>query len=101
MGAALVWLINTVVTLYIWAIIIMAVMSWLIVFNVINSRNTFVSRVLDFFAAITEPALRPIRRMIPLLGGVDLSPIVLILGLQFLLIIFNRTLAGPLVAALG
>jgi YggT family protein len=101
MGYALVWLVNAVLDLYIWVIIIMAVMSWLIAFNVINPRNQFVYQVLRFFEAVTEPALRPIRRVIPLLGGVDLSPIVLILGLQFIKIVFNRVLAGPLVAMLG
>jgi YggT family protein len=100
MGYALVWLVNTVVNLYIWVIIIMAVMSWLIAFNVINARNNLVYQVLRFFEAVTEPALRPLRRIIPSLGGVDLTPIVLILGLQFLLIVFNRTLA-PFLFTLG
>jgi YggT family protein len=100
MGYALVWLVNTVVTLYIWVIIIMAVMSWLIAFNVINARNTFVYQILRFFEAVTEPVLRPLRRVIPSLGGVDLTPIVLILGLQFLLIIFNRAVA-PYLLLLG
>jgi YggT family protein len=99
MGAALVWLFNTLITLYIWVIIIMAVLSWLIAFNVINARNPYVNRVLAFVAAITEPALRPIRKVIPLLGGVDLSPIVLILALQFIQILFM--LAGPLISMLG
>jgi len=101
MGFALVQLINVVVTGYIWVIIIMAVMSWLVAFNVINPRNQLVYQVLRFVDAITEPALRPIRRILPQLGGVDLSAIVLVLGLQFLLTAFNRMLASPLVAALG
>lgn len=96
MGYALVWLVNTVVQLYVWVIIIMAVLSWLIAFNVINARHPFVYQGLRFFEAVTEPALRPIRKVIPSLGGVDLSPIVLILGLQFLLIVFNRVLAPQL-----
>ena len=77
-------LFSTVITLYIWALIISAVMSWLVAFNVINTQNRFVYMVGDFLYRITEPALRPIRRFIPLLGGIDISPIVLILGLVFL-----------------
>jgi YggT family protein len=77
-------LVSTVVTLYIWALIISAVMSWLVTFNVINTQNRFVYMIGDFLYRITEPLLRPIRRFIPLLGGIDISPIVLILGLVFL-----------------
>ena len=98
MGYALVWLVNTVVQLYIWVIIGGAILSWLVAFNVVNVRNRFVYQLGRFLEAITEPALRPIRRIIPLMGGVDLSPIVLILALQFLLILFNRTLAPVLLA---
>ena len=77
-------LISTVITLYIWALIISAVLSWLVAFNVINKHNKFVYMVGDFLYRITEPALRPIRRLIPLLGGIDISPVVLILGLVFI-----------------
>jgi len=77
-------LVSTVITLYIWALIISAVMSWLVAFNVINTQNRFVYMVGDFLYRITDPVLRPIRRFIPLLGGIDISPIVLILGLVFL-----------------
>lgn len=76
-------LFSTVITLYIWALIISAVMSWLVAFNVINTQNRFVYMVGDFLYRITEPVLRPIRRFIPMLGGIDISPIVLILGLVF------------------
>jgi YggT family protein len=98
MGYALVWLVNTVITLYIWVIIINAIASWLVAFNVINARNQFVYQLLRFFDAVTDPVLRPIRRIIPLIGGIDLSPIVLILALQFIQIAFNRTLAPVLYA---
>jgi YggT family protein len=77
-------LIDTVISLYIWILIAQAILSWLIAFNVINSYNQFVSRVIEFLWRITEPALRPIRRFVPLIGGVDISPIVLILLLYFL-----------------
>ena len=80
---ALTQLISTVITLYIYALIGSAVLSWLTAFNVINTRNRFVYMVGDFLYRITEPALRPIRRYIPNLGGIDISPIVLILLLVF------------------
>ena len=81
--AAFANLISTVVTLYIWALILSAVMSWLVNFNVINTQNRFVYIMGDFLHRVTEPPLRPIRRFLPNLGGIDLSPIVLILLLIF------------------
>ena len=80
----LLWLVHTVITLYIWILIAMAVLSWLIAFNVVNTRNPIVAAVGDFLYRITEPALRPIRNVMPSLGGIDISPVVLILGLLFL-----------------
>ncbi len=76
-------LIDTILNLYVWALIISAILSWLMAFNVINSHNRVVYTVSDFLYRITEPALRPIRRFVPLVGGVDLSPVVLILLLWF------------------
>ncbi len=81
--AAFANLISTVVTLYIWALILSAVLSWLVAFNVINTNNRFIYLAGDFLHRVTEPALRPIRRYLPNLGGIDLSPIVLILLLVF------------------
>jgi len=68
-----------ILDLYIWLLIAAAVLSWLVAFNVINSRNQFVAMVGDFLYRITEPVLRPIRSILPSLGGIDLSPVVLIL----------------------
>jgi YggT family protein len=65
--------------IYVWLIIAQAVLSWLIAFNVVNTRNQFVATVWDFLYRITEPALRPIRNFMPNLGGLDISPIILIL----------------------
>src|SRR6201987_3677497 len=78
------WLIDTIITLYIWILIAAAILSWLIAFNVVNTRNHFVASVANFFYHVTEPALRPIRRVLPNLGGIDISPIILIIGLLFL-----------------
>jgi YggT family protein len=78
------WLIDTVIWLYIYVLIGMAVLSWLIAFEAVNTRNQFVRQVAEFFFRVTEPALRPIRRIIPNLGGIDISPMILILGLIFL-----------------
>jgi YggT family protein len=77
-------LIATIITIYIYVLVASAVLSWLVAFNVLNTSNRFVYMVGDFLYRITEPALRPIRRFVPLLGGVDISPVVLILLLVFL-----------------
>jgi YggT family protein len=77
------WLVDTVINLYIWVLIASAIFSWLFAFNVVNARNRFVYLLGDFLHRVTEPALRPIRRVLPNLGGVDLSPLVLILLLLF------------------
>ena len=78
------WLVDTIITLYIWILIASAVLSWLIAFNVVNTRNPIVHSVGEFLWRVTEPALRPIRNMLPSLGGIDISPVILIIGLLFL-----------------
>ena len=85
----IVWFINTLIQLYIWVLIIGAILSWLVAFNVVNPRNRFVYMVMDFTYRLTEPALRPIRRILPNLGGIDISPVILIL----LLTLAQRVLA--------
>ena len=77
-------LLDTIIGLYTWVIIASAVMSWLVAFNVINPRNQFVATVGETLYRLTEPALRPIRRFLPNLGGIDISPIVLLLLLFFI-----------------
>lgn len=72
-----------VLDLYTWLVIASAVISWLVAFNVVNTSNRIVYAVGDFLYRITEPALRPIRRILPNLGGLDISPVVLILLLIF------------------
>ncbi len=86
------WLINQVIGLYITLVIIQVVLSWLVAFNVINTSNRFVYLVGDFLYRVTEPALKPVRRLLPTMGGIDLSPVVLILGLYFLRILVQRDL---------
>jgi len=81
---SLVNLIDYVLVLYMWCIIIFVILSWLISFGVINTHNRFIYLASDFFYRITEPALGPIRRVIPNLGGIDISPIILILAIWFL-----------------
>ena len=76
-------LIDNLISLYIWILLIAVVASWLISFNVINTNNRFVYVVVDFLYRVTEPALRPIRRFLPNLGGLDISPVILILILVF------------------
>lgn len=77
-------LITTVISLYIWILIASAIMSWLIAFKVVNTYNRVVASIAEVLYRLTEPALAPIRRVLPTMGGLDLSPIVLILLLYFL-----------------
>lgn len=80
---ALLWLFDTVVQLFIYVLIASAVLSWLVAFNVVNVRNPIVAQVGEVLYRVTEPVLRPIRNLLPNLGGVDISPIILILLLLF------------------
>ena len=77
-------LIDSVINIYIWVIIINAILSWLIAFNVLNTQNRFVFLLLDTSYKLTQPALKQIRRIIPNFGSIDISPVILILILIFL-----------------
>jgi YggT family protein len=101
MGYAIVWLVNTILSLMTWAIILSAIFSWLFAFDVINRRNQFVAQLADFLDRITTPILAPFRRIIPPLGGIDISPIVVLLLINFLKILFNRLTAPILIQMLG
>ncbi|HEY3917340.1 MAG TPA: YggT family protein [Stellaceae bacterium] len=86
MGGFLVPVIEVVVAIldiYWWLVIIQAVVSWLIAFNIINTYSRPVAMVLDFLYRITEPALRPIRQFVPVFGGLDISPVILLLIIWF------------------
>jgi len=74
---------NSLIQLYIYVIIASAVMSWLIAFNVVNPYNQFVRSLWQGFNVVTEPLLRPIRRRMPDLGGIDISPVILIIVCWF------------------
>ena len=76
-------LVDTVVQLYIYGLFIFIILGWLVQFNVINAHNRFVYLVMDFLYRVTEPLLRPIRNFMPNLGGLDISPIILVLVLTF------------------
>ena len=77
-------LFDNIVGLYIWILIINVVFSWLVAFNILNTSNRFVYSLLDISYKLTDPPLSFIRRYLPNLGSIDISPIVLILGLMFL-----------------
>ena len=77
-------LVSTVISIYIWLLIAQAVLSWLVAFGIVNRYNRVVATIGDFLWRVTEPLLRPIRRVLPDLGGIDISPIILILLLIFL-----------------
>ena len=87
-----------VIDLYIWVVIASAILSWLIAFNVVNTHNRFVYSVAETLYRLTEPALRPIRSIIPNLGGIDISPVILIL---FLLFIRDVVLLGWILPAVA
>jgi YggT family protein len=82
---ALFLVIDLALQLYIWVVIAAVIFSWLVAFNVVNTRNQFVGTIGDFLYRLTEPVLRPIRNMLPNLGGIDISPVIL-----FLIIVFIR-----------
>ncbi len=94
---ALLQTISLILNLVWWVFLIMIVMSWLISFNVINTRNQFVYGVWRALNQLTEPILRPIRRVIPAVGGLDLSPIVVFVIIFFLQqLIANYAITGRL-----
>ena len=77
-------LLDSIIAIYIWIVIINAILSWLVAFNILNTQNRFVFSVLDTTYKLTDPALDKIRRFLPTFGSIDLSPVVLILFLMFI-----------------
>ncbi len=86
-------LISSVIGLYTWIVIIHVIMSWLVSFNIINTGNQFVALINNFLYAATEPVLHRIRRILPNMSGLDLSPLVLIFSLMFLSNVMARLIA--------
>ncbi len=81
---AILFVVLQAISLYQWVVILAAVFSWLYAFNVVNPRNQFISTIGDMLYRVTEPALRPIRKFIPGLGGIDISPVILLLLLSLI-----------------
>jgi len=77
-------LLDSLISIYLWVIIVNALLSWLVAFNILNTQNRFVFSVLDTTYKLTDPILNKIRRFVPTFGSIDISPIILILGLMFL-----------------
>ena len=87
--------ISYLLTIYVYIVIAMAILSWLIAFNVVNTRNPVVRMIAELLYRLTEPALRPIRALLPNMGGIDISPIIL-----FLIILFIQSVILPNIAKL-
>ena len=84
------WLILTIINIYFWIILAMVVMSWLIAFGIVNRSNPYVRQIGYALERLTEPLLKPIRRFMPDLGGIDISPIILLIGMQFFGMLVTR-----------
>ena len=90
-------LVYKILDIYSWIIIASAILSWLVAFGVINVRNQFIRMVVDFLYRITEPVLRPVRRVLPNLGGIDISPIIVIIIIWFIQIVILPVLLRALI----
>ncbi len=101
MGVALLFILNSLIDLVVFIVIANAIVSWLVAFDVLNVRNPQIAQIVRMLDSVTRPILAPIRRFVPSLGGVDISPVILFILLQALKIVIERVLAGPLIAVLG
>ncbi|WP_428031826.1 YggT family protein [Ancylobacter sp.] len=88
------WLFDTLITLYVWILIASAILSWLVAFNVVNAHNPIVRSIGEFLWRVTEPVLAPLRRILPNLGGIDISPVILIVLLYFIRNLVFELVAG-------
>lgn len=100
MGSFLYFIVDGLLGLLVVAIIISAVLSWLVAFDVINLRNRFVYSVAHFLDAVTRPILRPVQKVIPPIGGVDISPIIVLLVIQGVRQYLLPLAFGPLIAVM-
>jgi YggT family protein len=94
MSYAIVNLLLTVIDLYWWVVVVSVVLSWLVAFDVLNTRSQAAQTIWRTVDALTEPLLRPIRSVLPNVGGLDISPLILLLGLQFLRDLIARGAGG-------
>src|ERR1700749_3273361 len=101
MGSFIYFIVNALLELIILAMIVNAIFSWLIAFDVVNLRNRFIYQLTRFLDAVTRPILRPVQRIVPPFGGVDISPIIVILVLVGIQRSLLPLIFAPLIAALG
>lgn len=101
MGSALLFIFDSLIGLAKLAVIAAAILSWLIAFDVINTRNRTVYQLVRALNGVVDPMLRPIRRFLPSLGGLDISPIILLILLQALQILVDRTVGPWLISVAG
>ncbi len=101
MGYALIFILNSLIDLVVFVVIVNAIVSWLVAFDVLNFRNPQIAQIVRGLDAVTRPILAPIRRFVPTLGGVDISPVILFILLQAMKIVIARTLEPILVGLLG
>lgn len=81
---AIIQLLDSLISIYLWCLFIFVILTWLIHFGVVNTQNRLIFLAMDFLYKITDPILRPIRNILPNFGGLDISPIILVLGLIFI-----------------
>jgi YggT family protein len=101
MGSFIEYLVYTLLSLIIFAMVVNAILSWLIAFDVVNMRNRFVYQLTRFLDAVTRPLLRPVQKIIPPFGGVDISPVIVIIVLIGIQRYLLPLVFAPLVAILG
>ena len=100
MGSFLYYIVDGLLGLFVVAVIISAILSWLVAFDVINLRNRAVYSIAHFLDAVTRPILRPVQKIIPPLGGVDISPIIVLLVIQGIRLYLLPLAFGPIIAVL-
>ena len=100
MASFLYYILDAILGLLIWAIIINAILSWLVAFDVINLRNRIAYQIAHFLDAVTRPVLRPLQKIIPPIGGVDITPIIVLLIIQGIRQYLLPLAFGPIIAVL-
>ena len=101
MGSFIEYLVYTLLSLIIFAMVVNAILSWLIAFDVVNMRNRFVYQMTRFLDAVTRPLLRPVQKVIPPFGGVDISPVIVIIVLIGIQRYILPLIFGPIIGVLG